>query len=481
METLSLLLLVSSWAAAAAPDSRPFFDKPRSASVFTTALGTELRLSPDGTSDFKDFKQPLETQPCVFVDPGKAFQSLIGIGGALTDASAETFAALPQDKQQEFLQAVFDPDKGIGYSLARTHIHSCDFSSATYTYVDEGDKRLESFSVAHDRAFRIPFIRRALAAAGGRLTIFASPWSPPAWMKDNGDMLHGGKLKPEFYAAWALYYAKFIRAYEGEGIPIWGLTVQNEPMAVQKWESCVFTAEDERDFLKNHLGPTLAKQGLGSKKILVWDHNRDLIYQRASVILEDPEAAKYAWGIAYHWYEDWTGGEQQFDNVRRVAEAFPRKPLFFSEGCNGPFDKARLDDWSLGERYGRTMIRDLNNGSVAWTDWNVLLDERGGPNHVRNFCFAPVHADARAGSLAYTSAYYYIGHFSKFLRPGARRVVSSSSRDALLTTAFRNEDGSLAVVVMNPSDKPVEYRLWIQGRGAPLKSRPRSISTILAR
>jgi glucosylceramidase len=333
--------------------------------------------------------------------------------------------------------------------------------------------------VAHDRKFRIPLIKRAMAAAGGKLTLFASPWSPPAWMKDNNDMLHGGHLKPEFFQTWADYYVRFIRAYEAEGIPVWGMTIQNEPMAKQTWESCVFTAAEERDFLKNHLGPTLAKSGLADRKVLVWDHNRDLMYQRAQTIFGDPEAAKYAWGLAFHWYENWSGGEPQFDNVRRVAEAFPGVNLFHTEGCNGPFDTKRIDDWNWGESYGSSMIHDFNNGAVAWTDWNVLLDERGGPNHVGNFCFAPVHADTKTGKLHFTSAYYYIGHFSKFIRPGARRVAAATSRDALLSTAFLNGDGKLAVVVMNRGGEDIAYHLCIAGQAAALTSPAHSIATLL--
>src|SRR5258705_4127685 len=216
--------------------------------VHTTADNTDYRLSATNTVAFKPMGQPLETQICVFVDPAKTFQTILGIGGALTDASAETFAKLPKAKQQEFLSAYFDVSKGIGYNLARTNIHSCDFSSGSYTYVNEGDKELQSFSVSHDKEFRISFIQEALAAAGGKLTLFGSPWSPPAFMKDNNDMLHGGRLNPEFYQSWANYYTKFIKAYQQEGIPDWGISMQNEPMATQKWKSCIFSAEDERDF-----------------------------------------------------------------------------------------------------------------------------------------------------------------------------------------------------------------------------------------
>jgi len=445
--------------------------------VFTTAQGTNQRLAAGAALSFQPAPQPVETQVCVFVDPSHSFQTLLGIGGALTDASAETFAKLPKAQQQEFLQAYYSPTAGIGYTLARTHIGSCDFSSASYTYIKEGDKSLKSFSVKPDEKYRIPFIKQAITAAGGKLTMFVSPWTPPAFMKTNHDLLHGGKLLPEFRQPWADHYVKFIEAYEKQGIPIWGLSVQNEEMATQKWESCLYTAEEERDYIKEYLGPTLQKGGMGDKKLIAWDHNRDLLYQRASTVLDDPEAAKYVWGIGYHWYETWTTSGPLFDNERRVKETFPNTNLIFTEGCVENFKFDQVNDWKLGERYGNSMINDFNAGTVGWTDWNVLLDEKGGPNHVGNFCFAPIIADTRTGKLIYTNAYYYIGHFSKFIRPGAKRVATTTNRDWLQATSFVNADGKVAVVVMNSGDKPQEFQLWVKGQAAATTSPAHSIAT----
>jgi glucosylceramidase len=447
--------------------------------VYTTADSTNFRLTVTDTLKFKELIQPVETQVCVFTNPDKKFQTFLGIGGALTDASAETFSKLPETKQEEFLKAYYDKDQGIGYTLARTNIHSCDFSSGSYTYVTEGDKELKTFSIDHDQKYRIPFIKKAISAAGGNLTMFVSPWSPPAFMKSNNDMLHGGKLKPEFYQTWADYYVKFIKAYEKAGISVWGMTIQNEPMATQRWESCIYTADEERDFLKNYLGPTVEKAGMGEKKIIVWDHNRDLMVQRANVIFSDPEASKYAWGMGFHWYENWSGGDKMFDNVKLVHEAYPDKNLMFTEGCPESFNPKMYNYWGLGEAYGRSMINDFNNGTVGWTDWNVLLDETGGPNHVQNFCFAPVHADTKTGQLIYTNSYYYIGHFSKFIRPGAKRIISSASRSQLLTTAFINEDGKVVVVVMNQSKLKITYNLCIGPNAAEVKILPHSIQTLV--
>ncbi len=432
----------------------------REVKVFVTAENSDLRLSFTGTKKFDNSRQPLETEISVFVNPDVTFQSFIGIGGAITDASAEVFTGLSDSKKRELLTSYYDIKDGIGYSLARTSIHSCDFSSESYTYIEDGDKNLDSFSIDHDRQFRIPMIKSAIEAAGGQLLIYASPWSPPAFMKSNNNMLQGGRLLEEFYKPWALYYARFIKEYEKENIPIWGLTVQNEPMATQRWESCIYTAVEERDFLKNYLGPTLEEEGLGDKKIIIWDHNRDMINHRVNTILADPDASKYVWGIGFHWYETWAGGDPMFHNVTNVNQSFPSKNLIFTEGCAESFRENEYETWSNAERYGESMIFDFNNGTVGWTDWNILLDDRGGPNHVENFCIAPVHANINNDELIYTPSYYYIGHFSKFIRPGAKRVSTVTSRSHLMSTSFINEDKSIVTVVMNKTDEEINYKVY---------------------
>lgn len=481
--TISVLILLVTLSAFSQQKNKmqpkPFSTNGKTVMVYTSADSTNLRLTNTDNLKFSVLKQPFETQTCVFVNPNKTFQTFLGIGGAITDASAEVFAKLSKEKQQEFLNAYYSKDKGIGYSLIRTNIHSCDFSSDMYTYVAEGDKELNTFSIEHDKKFKIPLIKKATETAGGKMTLYASPWSPPAFMKDNNDMLKGGKLLPEFYQSWANYYVKFINSYQKEGIPVWGLTVQNEPMAKQIWESCIYTAEEERDFLKNYLGPTLSKAGLGDKKITVWDHNRDLMTQRANIILDDPEANKYVWGVGFHWYESWSGGEPMFENVGAVNEMYPNKNLLFTEGCNEKFDANKYQLWKNGERYGKSMINDFNNGTVGWTDWNILLDEKGGPNHVGNFCFAPIHADTKTSELIYTPSYYFIGHFSKFIGKDAKRISSVASRSQLLTTSFLNQDGKVVTVVMNQSNKKVTYNLCIGTNATEVTILPHAIQTLV--
>ncbi len=393
--------------------------------------------------------------------------------GAFTEAGAFTLAQLPEAGQEAVMRAYFDEAEGNAYSLCRTHINSCDFSLGNYSYCDkEGDFALESFSIERDRSHLIPMIKRALAFSKDGFKLFASPWSPPAWMKTNGQMNHGGELKSECRQSWANYYVRYIREYQREGIGIWGLTVQNEAAATQVWDSCVYSASAEGSFVRDHLGPVLAEAGLGETKIIVWDHNRDEIYARVRPIFNDPEAAKYVWGTGFHWYCG-----NYFENVQRVHDAWPEKKLLFTEGCQegGPHHGS----WMAAERYGESIIRDLNHWAVGWVDWNMILDHKGGPNHVGNFCHAPILIDAERGEAEIQPSYYFLGHFSRFIRPGATRVLCASGYDELEATACVNGDGSLVVVVLNRSERPLNARLETQRGDFEIFAPSRSIQTIL--
>jgi glucosylceramidase len=411
--------------------------------------------------------------PTVTVDTGHRFQQIEGFGGAFTESAAFNWLALRTAHREQVLEACFDPVRGHGYSLCRVHMGSCDFALGNYAHVETpGDLALESFSINRDRQALLPFIQAAQRVAGTRLKLLASPWSPPGWMKTTGRMNDGGKLRAECRSAWARCYVRFIEAYEAEGVPIWGVSVQNEPMATQRWDSCLYTAEEERDFVRDFLGPELEAAGLGQVKIVIWDHNRDLMVERANTVYSDPAAARYVWGTGFHWY-----GEDCFDHVQQVHDAWPDKQLLFTEGCQegGPHHGS----WDLGERYARSMINDLNRWTVGWIDWNLLLDHQGGPNHVGNFCSAPIHTNATSDGFSLQSSYYYLGHFSRFVRPGARRVLCTASRPELEATAFRNVDGSSAVVVMNRTEQSRRFTLGIDGAVSVMELPPRSIATCL--
>jgi glucosylceramidase len=363
--------------------------------------------------------------------------------------------ALAEDQREQVLRAYFGPVHGHGYTLCRVHMNSCDFALGNYAHAPQpGDVDLSSFNIERDRQALLPFIKAAQRVAGQPLKLLVSPWSPPAWMKSNGQMNHGGKLLPQYANAWARCFVRFIEAYEAEGVPVWGVSVQNEPAATQRWDSCIYSAEEERDFVRDHLGPELAAAGLGHVRIIVWDHNRDRMVERASAVYSDAEASRYVWGTGFHWY-----GENHFDQVQLLHDAWPDKQLLFTEGCQegGPHHGS----WNVGERYGRSMINDLNRWTVGWIDWNLLLDAQGGPNHVGNLCSAPMLIDPASGEVTCQSSYYYIGHITRFAKPQARRVLCASSREALEATAFINPDGSAVVVVMNRSEAPIGFALRV--------------------
>ncbi len=412
--------------------------------------------------------------PTVFVDTSRRFQTIEGFGGAFTEAAAVIWQGLGEGAREQMLRDCFDPARGHGYTLCRVHMNSCDFSLGNYAHVETpGDVDLASFSIERDRRALLPFIQAALRVAGRPIKLLVSPWSPPAWMKSNGQMNHGGKLLPQYAAAWARCFVRFIQAYEAAGVPVWAVSVQNEPAATQRWDSCTYSAEEERDFVRDHLGPELARSGLGHVRIVIWDHNRDLMVERASVVYADPQAAKYVWGTGFHWY-----GEDHFDHVQLLHDAWPDKQLLFTEGCQegGP----HLGSWEVGERYARSLINDLNRWTVGWIDWNLLLDERGGPNHVGNFCSAPILADTASGTLMHQSSYWVLGHFARFVQPGARRVLCASPRQDIEATAFANPDGSAVVVASNRVGHAAPFALRIDGRLWRAELPPRSIASFIA-
>jgi glucosylceramidase len=435
---------------------------------FLTAQGTAFSLTSVGLpSTTTDMGAPAS----LWVDPNRSFQTMLGFGGAFTEAAAHTWLALSRPQQDAVLRACFDPATGHGYTLCRVHMNSCDFSLSNYAHAaTPGDTALLDFSIARDEQALLPFIQAAQRMARSTLRLLVSPWSPPAWMKSNGEMNHGGKLLPEYQDAWASCYVRFIQAYAEHGVPVWGISVQNEPAAIQRWDSCIYSAEEERDFVRDHLG--LAAAGLGHVKIVIWDHNRDLMVERAGTVYADAEAAKYVWGTGFHWY-----GEDHFDHVQLVHDAWPDKQLLFTEGCQegGP----HAGSWALGERYATSMINDINRWTVGWIDWNLLLDQQGGPNHVGNFCSAPILVDTQQDRFEYQSSYQYIGHFARFVQPGAKRVLCASTREALEATAFVNPEGGVVVVAMNRTDRPLPFCLNTTNSKHEAALPPRSIATLL--
>ena len=428
----------------------------RTWSVVETAKDTGHRLSAVTAPS----KTAAPAPSAIVCHPSKSFQEIVGFGGALTESSAWVLAQLPPDERMEILRRYYDPEEGIGYTLARTHLNSCDFSLSMWSLTPTpGDYDLHDFTLEPMRRWMMPLIHDARKVAGpDRFKLMASPWSPPAWMKNNNRMDDGGSLRWEYRPAWANVYVKFVQAMaKEEGISVWALSVQNEADAHQRWESCTYSPEQEAEFIREFLGPALHGAGLADVKLLGLDHNRDLLERYAEAELGDPATAKYVWGLGLHWYVS-----DDYAASSRVHEKFPDKHILFTEGCveGAP---ACIGKWENGERYARNIIGDFSNWVCGFIDWNIVLDQRGGPNHVGNFCDAPVIVDTNTKEVTYGPSFYYLAHFSKFVQPGARRIHSEGGPPRIQSIAFRNPDGTLAVVVFNPTEQPAEFALGVAG------------------
>lgn len=406
----------------------------------------------------------------VKVYQNRKHQKIIGFGGALTESSGYVFSRMSPESQKRFLNLYFG-EAGNNYSFCRLVIQSCDFSLAPRAYLDNGgDSELSSFSIDEDRRYVIPLVQAALEK-NANISFLASPWSPPAWAKTNRDMCNGGRLRRSKYGIWADMIAKYVQEYRNEGLRIGWVTVQNEPQARQTWESCLFKARQEITFASDYLRPALDKANLTDVRILIWDHNKERILERAEALIESDKADAIN-GMAFHWYSG--------DHFEALAEARniigDQRDLIFSEGCEAYSAGDHTKDVSYAEHYAKEIIGDLNAGSNGIIDWNILLDDQGGPNHVGNYCDAPVMYDIQKDYLDVRLSYYYLGHFSRFIRPKARRILVSSFTKKLMTCGFENIDGSIVVVVLNMTDDEIAFELVINNESILPKKLYRIIS-----
>mmetsp|Transcript_45248 Transcript_45248/g.127968 ORF Transcript_45248/g.127968 Transcript_45248/m.127968 type:complete len:602 (+) Transcript_45248:301-2106(+) len=463
----------------AATQGRP---EPGKVRMFRTGKGTGDRMTEiHYTFDWTPGNPP-KGDSHVIINSDVRFQHLLGFGGAFTESSASLFKKMGPKSQEKILDGYFSKEHGVGYRIGRLHMNSCDFSRGNWACCEkDGDTKLETFTTARYDEEVFPMAKRAFEVAGQPLTLFASPWSPAAWMKDNQRMTFGGHLKPDCFETWAQHFVKFAEACKEAGLPLWGFTVQNEPDNENRWENCLFNAEEERDFVRDHLGPAFEASGL-DLKIICWDHNRDDMCLRAQTIYSDPEASKYVWGMGYHWYgdprHDWWADFMDnscFDNVRRVHELQPDKHLIVTEVCQE--QGAHMGDWFVGERYGESILRDMNNWNEAFCDWNLILDEEGGPNHVDNMCSAPIIVDVKKDKVFFQPSFFYIGQFARFMQEGAQCIFSSSSRAQLEVTSWANPDGTIVVVVLNQTSNLTPFYLVHGGYKSQTWSDPHSITT----
>lgn len=435
--------------------------------------------------------------------PEKEYQTITGFGGAFTESSAYLLNRLSKDNRDKILKAYFSKE-GANYSLTRTHMNSCDFSLSNYSYSPvEDDINLEHFTIDEDKDDLIPMIKEAMAHSEDGFKIFASPWTAAPWMKDNNHWV-GGKLLPKYYDTWALFFSKYVDAYEAEGIPIWGFTVENEPHGNgNNWESMHFSPEEMTDFVQNHLGPKLESDGKGDKIILGYDQNRAGLKEWVDVMYATEASAKYFDGTAIHWYE--STYEVFPDALQYAHNKAPDKYLIETEGCvdsevpqwqdDAWYWKKEATDWGWDwaaedekylhpkyapvNRYARDIIGCLNNWVDGWVDWNMVLDRQGGPNWFENWCVAPVIVDPDADEVYFTPLYYTMAHFSKYIRPGDKVIGVDNSDKSLIVTATKNPNGSIAVVLFNEGIEAKEFTLTLNGKSANVKINPQALQTIV--
>lgn len=435
--------------------------------------------------------------------PEEKFQTITGFGGSFTEASAYLLNQISAENRDKILEAYFG-ESGARYSLTRTHMNSCDFSLNNYSYAPvENDKALDHFSIQEDQDDILPMIKEAMAKSKDGFKIIASPWTAPPWMKDNNDW-RGGKLLPEYYDTWALFFSKYVDAYRSEGIDIWGFTVENEPLGNDNnWESMHFSPEEMTAFVQNHLGPKLEADSKGHLKILGYDQNREHLKEWVDAMYKDDNSLKYFDGTAIHWY---ASTFHVFpEELQYAHEKAPDKHLIQTEACIDAevpkwqddawyWSKEATDwgwDWAPEEdkpmhpkyvpvyRYARDIIGCLNNWVDGWVDWNMVLDRQGGPNWFKNWCVAPVIVDPENDEVYFTPLYYTLSHFSRFIRPGAIRIGFEVSDESLLVTAAQNPDGSIAVVVFNPSEAKKHIVLHLGESSSSLSIGEKAIQTIL--
>jgi len=384
-----------------------------------------------------DACKELEDVSKIWIDAEIKHQSILGFGGAFTEASAYNYFLLPEHVRDRIIKLYFGED-GIGYTLGRVHINSCDFSLESYSFDDvHNDFKLKffDFQVTHDQAQMLPLMRAAIKASKRPLKILASPWSPPAWMKEadkdgKRSMVgsaepHGLRNEPKYKDAWAKYISLFISAYHGQGVDIWAVTPQNEPEFAAPWEACSYNATGELDFISGYLGPVLEKDH-PKVQLFAFDHNKDHLLAWADTILGNPESAKYVDGMAFHWYagsmdrlKDGTFG---YDTVNTTHHKYPNTLLLGSEACS--CSGVRLGDWLRAERLAHDILFDLNNWANGWIDWNLLLDSLGGPNHAKNLCDAALIALPDFSDVVIQPSFYYMGHISKYVPPDSVRIYS---------------------------------------------------------
>jgi len=446
-----------------------------SISVFTTSKDgrrleqeeLQFNTQADESTNIEDDSDKLDpSHLLITLHEGQHEQTLTGFGGALTDAASLNILSLSSGAQQNLLESYFGPGSS-NYNMIRVPMAGCDFSTRAYTYLDtRDDYNLTTFALAdEDVNYKIPLLERIKAISEEKdLRIFASPWTAPSWMKTNQKPTGLGKLKglagEKYSKTWASYFVKFIQAYEAAGVKIWGITTQNEPSMGTyircKWQELGWTSDKHRDFIKTDLGPALRDNGLDDVKVIALDDSRPFLRSWADKLFGDPETNDFVDGLGLHWY--WNTFLWPASIQRAVHNKYPDKFLLPTEACNINNNKVLLGDWESGVKYSTDIMENLNNWAVGWVDWNLCLDEQGGPNWVGNYVDSPIIVNTTSDEFYKQPMYYHLQHFSRFLQNGAVRVITETNgvNTNLMIFTGKNPDNRLVLVAINPTEDGIQ-------------------------
>lgn len=446
------------------------------------------------------------------VYPDISYQTIDGFGGAMTETSAYLFSEMDPETRKAALGKFFGPGSS-GLNLIRVPMDSCDFSLEEYQAVEDpiADPELESFSLKRDQLYVLPMLKEAIAMSDRPISVLLSPWSPPKQWKtpparpkndaqtyggmfrqnidyDTPSRCNGGSLKPEYYGSWAKYLVKYVQAYLAEGIPVTMMSLQNESIAATNWDSCVWTAEEQKTFLRDHLYPAMKAAGLTEQVgLYIWDHNKERVLEWCQEVVDETTASMIE-GVAFHWYSG-----DHFEAVKMTTEQYPGLKMLFSECCPlhqpgkagfggffgmGDSKTPETVEYEDAVAYAHDMIGNLNAGMERWIDWNLCVDKDGGPRHVP-MGFAASMVANEDGSFRTDLIYDYVGHFSRYIQPGAKRIGFSRCDDKVEMTAAKNPDGSIALVVLNQSDEDASYAIRMKGQVIRISLPARTISSFM--
>lgn len=403
--------------------------------------------------------------------PELTYETFEGFGGAVTEAAAYVYSLMQDEQKKQLIETYFSKD-AMNYRLVRIHMDSCDFCLDTYEAMsDPQDVELKSFSFERTEKYIVPMLEDIKKVAGDELKLMLTPWSPPAFMKSNGNRKGGGKLKPEYRSMWAEYICRYIQAFKDRGYHVQRISLQNEPKAAQPWDSCLFNAEEEKEFLKNFLYPALSSHGYGDIEIFIWDHNKERLYERVRDVVDDSTKHMIT-GAAFHWYSG-----DHFESMRLVRQNYPNMKLILSESCLEYclFDKSKIEN--ITNKLCHEIIGDLNNGMCAFYDWNLLLDEKGGPNHVGNYCHSPFLYNTKSGELIpqKTQRQYY--HFTHNITPGSVRIAVTKYTEQIDVVAYCTPENKIVAILLNNGNDPLPVNFRIQGKTAEILLSGKALAT----